>query len=82
MQKLSVSTWSLHRVLGPTYWDSPANPSREAKTPYGPGSISLLEVPARIAELGIHLLEICHFHLPRRMMSISVSYAMRWLRLT
>ena len=64
--RLSVSTWSLHRALGPTYWDSPANPSREAQEPYGPGSISLLELPARIADMGIRTLEICHFHLPSR----------------
>jgi sugar phosphate isomerase/epimerase len=66
MPRLSTSTWSLHRALGPTYWDSPAEPSREPKEPYGPGSISLLEVPTRLAEMGIHTLEICHFHLPSR----------------
>lgn len=66
MPRLSTSTWSLHRALGPTYWDSPANPSREPKEPYGPGTTSLLEVPARLAEMGIHTLEICHFHLPSR----------------
>ena len=64
MSRLSVSTWSLHRTLGPTYWDSPANPSRDPQQPYGPGSITLLDLPARIAEMGIHTLEICHFHLP------------------
>jgi hypothetical protein len=64
--RLSVSTWSLHRALGPTYWDSPAKPSKDRAEPYGPGSLSLLDVPARIAEFGIHTLEICHFHLPTR----------------
>lgn len=64
--RLSVSTWSLHRALGSTYWDSPSDPSREPQQPYGPGSISLLELPARIVDLGIHTLEICHFHLPSR----------------
>ena len=28
------------------------------------GPISLLELPARVAEFGIRTLEICHFHLP------------------
>ncbi|OUC08864.1 xylose isomerase [Litorilinea aerophila] len=61
--RLSISTWSLHRTLG-------------RPTPYGPGdagprpilsdgrSLALLELPARLAEFGIHTLEICHFHLP------------------
>ena len=63
--RLSVSTWSLHRALGPTYWDRPEDPDRSPKTPYGAGNLDLLEVPARIVALGIHTLEICHFHLPR-----------------
>ena len=64
--RLSVSTWSLHRTLGPTYWDSPAKPSRDREEPYGPGLLELLDIPARIAEFGINTLEICHFHLPSR----------------
>lgn len=59
--RLSVSTWSLKRLLG-----QPA--------PYGPGSttspsspttgLPLLELPAQLAKFGISTLEICHFHLP------------------
>ncbi|HLV36359.1 MAG TPA: sugar phosphate isomerase/epimerase [Spirillospora sp.] len=64
--RLSVSTWSLHRLLGPVYWDSPANPNRLAEEPYGPGCMTLLEVPQKIAKLDIRTLEICHFHLPSR----------------
>lgn len=64
--RLSVSTWSLHRTLGPVYWDSPAKPSRNPEEPYGPGSTTLLELPAQIAKMGIRTLEICHFHLPSR----------------
>lgn len=63
--RLSVSTWSLHRALGATHPDAPGNPGQ--KTPvatFGPGSISLLEVPGRIAAIGITNLELCHFHLP------------------
>lgn len=63
--RLSVSTWSVHRALG-----DPA--------PYGPdaagipththnnGALTLLDLPARIAQHGIRTLEICHFHLPSR----------------
>jgi hypothetical protein len=67
--RLSTSSWSLHRVLGPVYWDSPAKPHREPEYPYGPGNITLLELPARLAQSGIHTLEICHFHLPSREVS-------------
>jgi hypothetical protein len=62
--RLSVSTWSIHRALGITYSDSPAHTSASSEATYGAGSISLLELPARIAAMGIHTLEICHFHLP------------------
>ncbi|MBV9866186.1 MAG: sugar phosphate isomerase/epimerase [Abitibacteriaceae bacterium] len=66
--RLSVSTWSLHRVIGITYPDAPGmnHPEghhAEAET-YGVGSLSLLEVPKTIAGMGIQTLEICHFHLP------------------
>lgn len=64
---LSVSTWALHRALGLTYPDAPGGDGRPEATPtYGSGSVSLLDVPARIAALGIRTLELCHFHLPRR----------------
>ena len=52
--------------LGPTY---PAlevgTGERAAQTPYGAGSLSLLEVPAYVAAMGIPNLEVCHFHFPR-----------------
>jgi hypothetical protein len=58
-RRLSVSTWSLHRTLG--------RPSA-----YGPGQempvstqqgLPLVELPAKLADFGLHTLEICHFHL-------------------
>ncbi len=65
--RLSVSTWSLHRALGVTYPDAPGgNVRRGPVESYGPASLSLLEVPERIAAMGVHTLEICHFHLPSR----------------
>ena len=65
--RLSVSTWSLHRVLGLTYPNSPSNDVSPVATPtWGEGSVSLLEVPERVAAMGIHTLEICHFQLPSR----------------
>ena len=62
-RRLSVSTWSLHRQLGPSWWDSPENPEKGYGEPWGPGELTLLELPARLADVGIHTLEICHFHL-------------------
>ncbi len=64
--RLSVSTWSLHRSLGrPAFY----GPDRGLQIPvatHSGGELSLLEVPACIADSGIHTLEICHFHLPSR----------------
>lgn len=66
MPTLSVSTWSLHRALGPTYpsLDLTAGP-REAQHPYGAGHLTLLDTPDTVAALGIDKLEFVHFHFPR-----------------
>jgi sugar phosphate isomerase/epimerase len=66
MPKLAISSWSLHRALGPTYpgLELTAGP-RAAEYPYGQGTLSLLDLPAAIASRGIRDLEICHFHFPR-----------------
>lgn len=66
MPEFSVSTWSLHRALGPMY--SPADDGSDrlvASEPWGPGEFSLLDVPAEMKKRGIRNLEICHFHFPR-----------------
>ena len=64
--RLSTSTWSLHRALGLTYPDTPAQPNTGSAETYGRGNLTLLEVPAKLASIGIHTLEICHFHFPSR----------------
>jgi len=66
MSYLSVSTWSLHRLLGPlrwTYWDADA---REHRTHVQdqPQVHSLLELPAEASRRGYRAVEICHFHFP------------------
>jgi len=67
LPRLSTSTWSLHRTIGVTYPDSPAQRNDgKAVTTYGAGTLPLLEIPARLASMGIRTLEICHFHLPAR----------------
>src|SRR5579862_3166574 len=64
---LSVSTFSLHRTISVTYGDAPGHgDARTRSEPYGPGEITLLDLPARIAAVGIHTLEISHPHLPSR----------------
>ena len=68
--RLSVSTWSLHRQLGKPGFTGPAHDMQIPTETHNNGSISLLELPARVAEFGIHTVEICHFHLP----SVEKSY--------
>ena len=66
MPDFSVSTWSLHRALGAMYEPAADGSGRlVAREPWGPGSWSLLDVPAEIARRGIRNLEICHFHFPQ-----------------
>jgi len=66
MPELAVSTWSLHRALGPTYRDLELHDiPRVAEYPYGQGSVSLLDLPDAVAAHGVALIEICHFHFPR-----------------
>jgi sugar phosphate isomerase/epimerase len=65
MSELAVSSWSLHRRLGPTYPGLDLQPgARASELPFGQGAISLLDLPAEAAGRGILLLEICHFHFP------------------
>jgi hypothetical protein len=64
--RLATSSWSLHRALGITYPDAPGKPNSGPMQTYGHGNITLLEVPARLALMGIHNLEICHFHISSR----------------
>lgn len=66
MSYLSVSTWSLHRLLGPlrwTQWDgqSGAHVIREETQPE---AFTLLELPALAAGRGYKAVEVCHFHFP------------------
>jgi sugar phosphate isomerase/epimerase len=61
---LAVSSWSVHRALGVSYPSAPGDdgPSRAEPT-WGPGSLSLIELPAAIRQIGIDRIEICSFHI-------------------
>ncbi|HTN64508.1 MAG TPA: sugar phosphate isomerase/epimerase [Devosia sp.] len=65
--RIAVSTWSLHRMLGTTYphhLDSAEiGPVEET---YGSVDESLLDIPSAIANHGINRLELVSFHLPSR----------------
>ncbi|WP_028610751.1 sugar phosphate isomerase/epimerase family protein [Paenibacillus harenae] len=66
MSYLSVSTWSLHRILGPlrlTVWDEAASThlTREEDQPQ---ILTLLELPKEAAARGYKAIEVCHFHFP------------------
>jgi sugar phosphate isomerase/epimerase len=62
---LALSTWSVHRALGVSYPNSPGEDTATPAEPtWGNGTVSLLDLPARVAEIGIRRMEVCHFHLP------------------
>ncbi|WDR02277.1 TIM barrel protein [Devosia algicola] len=65
--RIAISTWSLHRMMGTTYphdLDTLTIPA--AHETYGEVNESLLDIPSAVANHGIHRLEICSFHLPSR----------------
>lgn len=65
MAEIAVSSWSLHRTLGPTYHGLAPDGERPRTLPYGEGDLTLLDLPAALAAHGIRHLEVCHFHFPR-----------------
>lgn len=66
--RLSISSWSLHRCLGPlrwTVWDESLR-TQSVATEEQPSDFALLELPAIAASRGLSYLELCHFHFPSR----------------
>ncbi|RXZ80783.1 sugar phosphate isomerase/epimerase [Paenibacillaceae bacterium] len=66
MSYLSVSTWSLHRLLGPlrwTVWNAETG-THDTVQQEQPERYTLLELPQEAASRGYKALEICHFHFP------------------
>lgn len=65
--RIAVSTWSLHRLLGMTYpHDLTTNEIGPMQETYGEGEESLLGLPSVLANHGYHRLEIVSFHLRSR----------------
>jgi sugar phosphate isomerase/epimerase len=62
---IAVSSWSLHRTIGLSWWDSPTTPARKEET-WGQGSLAMLDFAAACAERGIRQIHLCHFHVERR----------------
>lgn len=66
MPFLSLTSWSLHRLLGPlrwTRWDESTRTQITAQQEQ-PEHLTLLELPAVLANKGFASLEVCHFHFP------------------
>lgn len=65
--RIAVSTWSLHRLLGTVYPHDLTTSEVGPETPtYGDGEESLLGLPSVLANHGYHRLEIVSFHLRSR----------------
>lgn len=65
--RIAVSTWSLHRLLGVTYpHDLNSSDVGPEHATYGEGDESLLGLPSVLANHGYHRLEIVSFHLRSR----------------
>lgn len=65
--RIAVSTWSLHRLLGTTYpHDLNSSSVGPGEDTYGDGSESLLGLPSVLANHGYHRLEIVSFHMRSR----------------
>lgn len=66
-ERIAVSTWSLHRLLGTTYpHDLGTTEIGPMEETYGEGEESLLGLPSLLANHGYHRLEIVSFHLRSR----------------
>lgn len=72
---LAVSSWSLHRALGLTYPNRPDHDVEAVAEPtYGPGRMTLLDMPRAVAALDIDRIEVCSFHVPQRDAGYAASF--------
>ncbi|PGT77485.1 xylose isomerase [Bacillus sp. AFS040349] len=64
MSHLSLTTWSLHRELGPlrwTYWDD-IEKTQKTRIEQQPENTKLVGLPSILEKQGFKSLEVCHFH--------------------
>lgn len=66
MRFFSLTTWSLHRNLGPLRWTSwdAENQTQRTEMEVQPETSTLLELPSVLTERGFAAANVCHFHLP------------------
>jgi sugar phosphate isomerase/epimerase len=64
-RRVSVSTWSLHPLLGTCAPGRPGDTDARMMADK-PGTLDLLKVPAALAAQGFSTMELCHFHIPSR----------------
>lgn len=67
MSYLSLSTWSLHRKLGPLHWTvwDKLEKRHRVNVENQPEKINLLDLPAILHAKGFKAMEVCHFHFQR-----------------
>ncbi len=67
-ERIAVSTWSLHRLLGTTYPHNTLGSTEigPVEETYGPVDETLLDLPAVLDNHGYHRMELVSFHLPSR----------------
>jgi len=65
---LSISSWSLHRCLGPLQWTiwNEDKHTQETIIEGQPCELKLIDLPKNAARRGLSALELCHFHFPSR----------------
>ncbi|MFB4212818.1 sugar phosphate isomerase/epimerase family protein [Shouchella sp. JSM 1781072] len=66
MRELSLTSWSLNRLLGPLYWNEwdDVNQTITTVVEEQPQVYSLIEMPQLLANQGFHAMEIIHPHFP------------------
>lgn len=70
MIQLAISSWTVHGALGKVWYEPDENNGMVNKSDAHPATLTLLDLPAHMANDGIYVLELCNFHLP----SIDDSY--------
>lgn len=63
--EFAVSTWSLHRTIGLSWWEGPGRAAIRAQS-WGPGRIAMLDLPAALKAHGYGAMHLCHFHIESR----------------